>query len=78
MWWDRDYVTFDTTTYEILTAGNAENSKSINFSGNIMYRPMPLASIMIWGYSWNSTISDKARLILMEIPGVWGLVADSH
>jgi len=70
MWWDRDYVTFidterpsgpDTTTYEILTAGNAENSKSINFSGNIMYRPMPLASIMIWGYSWNSTISDEGE-----------------
>ena len=61
MWWDRDYVTFDTTTYEILTAGNAENSKSMNFSGNIMYRPMPLASIMIWGYSWNSTISDKGE-----------------
>ena len=61
MWWDRDYVTFDTTTYEILTAGNAENSKSINFSGNIMYRPMPLASIMVWGYSWNSTISDQGE-----------------
>ena len=70
MWWDRDYETFidterpsgpDTTTYEILTAGNAENSKSINFSGNIMYRPMPLASIMIWGYSWNSTISDEGE-----------------
>ena len=70
MWWDRDYMTFidterpsgpDTTTYEILTAGNAENSKSINFSGNIMYRPMPLASIMIWGYSWNSTISDEGE-----------------
>ena len=70
MWWDRDYETFidtkrptgpDTTTYEILTAGNAENSKSINFNGNIMYRPMPLASIMIWGYSWNSTISDEGE-----------------
>ena len=61
MWWDRDYVTFDTTTYEILTAGNAESSKSMNFSGNIMYRPMPLASVMIWGYSWNSTISDKGE-----------------
>ena len=61
MWWDRDYVTFDTTSYEILTAGNAENSKSTNFSGNIMYRPMPLASIMIWGYGWNSTISDAGE-----------------
>jgi len=70
MWWDRDYMTFidtkrptgpDTTTYEILTAGNAENSESMNFSGNIMYRPMPLASLMIWGYGWNSKISDKSE-----------------
>ena len=61
MWWDRDTLSFDTTTYEILTAGNAENSESMNFSGNIMYRPMPLASIMIWGYGWNSTISDKGE-----------------
>ena len=61
MWWDRDYVTFDSTMYEILTAGNAESSESMNFSGNIMYRPMPLASLMIWGYSWNSKISDKGE-----------------
>ena len=66
MWWDRETMLLkdsgpDTTTYEILTAGNAENSKSINFNGNIMYRPMPLASIMIWGYSWNSTISDEGE-----------------
>ena len=61
MWWDRDYVTFDSTTYEILTAGNAENSRSLNFSGNIMYRPMPLASIMVWGYGWASEISDEGE-----------------
>ena len=59
MWWDRDTLSFGTETYEILTAGNAENSESMNFSGNIMYRPMYLASVMIWGYGWNSTISDK-------------------
>ena len=63
MWWDRENVTFidsaklngpDTTTYEIMTAGNADKSVSQNFSGNIMYRPMPLASIMVWGWGWNS------------------------
>ena len=54
MWWDRDYITFDSTTYEIMSAGNADNSESQNFSGNIMYRPMPLASIMMWGWGWNS------------------------
>jgi len=61
MWWDRDTLSFDTTTYEVLTSGNAENSESMNFSGNIMYRPMPLASLMIWGYGWNSTISDSDK-----------------
>ncbi|MBA65302.1 MAG: hypothetical protein CMG55_05830 [Candidatus Marinimicrobia bacterium] len=68
MWWDRENVTFinsaklnepdttiyDTTIYEIMTAGNADKSVSQNFSGNIMYRPMPLASIMVWGWGWNS------------------------
>jgi len=61
MWWDRDTLSFADTTYEVLTSGNAENSKSMNFSGNIMYRPMPLASLMIWGYGWNSKISDQGE-----------------
>ena len=54
MWWDREYITYDSTTYEIMGAGNAENSISQNFNGNIMYRPFPLASIMMWGWGWNS------------------------
>ena len=54
MWWDREYVTYDSATYEIMSAGNAENSISQNFNGNIMYRPFPLASIMMWGWGWNS------------------------
>ena len=54
MWWDREYVTYDSATYEIMSAGNAENSISQNFNGNIIYRPFPLASIMMWGWGWNS------------------------
>ena len=54
MWWDREYITYDSTTYEIMSAGNAENSISQNFNGNIMYRPFPLASVMMWGWGWNS------------------------
>ena len=54
MWWDREYVTYDSATYEIMSAGNAENSISQNFNGNIMYRPFHLASIMMWGWGWNS------------------------
>ena len=59
MWWDRDYIDFEGKTYEIMTAGNAEKSESINYSGNLMFRPMPLASLMIWGYGWNSKMSDQ-------------------
>jgi len=54
MWWDREYITYESVTYEIMSAGNAENSISRNFNGNIMYRPFPLASIMMWGWGWNS------------------------
>ena len=54
MYWDRQYITFDTTSYEVMSAGNADNSVSQNFSANIMYRPMPLASIMVWGWGWNA------------------------
>ncbi len=67
MWWDRDYISFTDTTkdttiwYENMTAGNAQNSTSINFSGNVMYRPMPLASMMFWGWGWNSKMSDKGE-----------------
>lgn len=54
MYWDRKYITFDTTSYEVMSAGNADNSVSQNFSANIMYRPIPIASIMIWGWGWNA------------------------
>ena len=54
MYWDRKYVNFDTTSYEVMSAGNADNSISQNFNVNVMYRPMPLASIMVWGWGWNA------------------------
>lgn len=54
MYWDRKYIVFDTTSYEVMSAGNADNSVSQNFNVNIMYRPMSLASIMVWGWGWNS------------------------
>jgi hypothetical protein len=54
MYWDREYITFDTTSYEVMSAGNADNSVSQNFSANIMYRPIPITSIMIWGWGWNA------------------------
>jgi len=54
MWWDRDYVEYDSTSYEVLTSDNSENSE--NFSGNmtVLYRPMQSMSIMLSGWAWNT------------------------
>jgi hypothetical protein len=61
MWWDRDYMTFNSKSYEIITVSNAENSESINFSTNIIYRLSSITSIAFWGYGWNSKIYDKGE-----------------
>ena len=61
MWWDRDYITYNFKDYEIITVENANNSKSINFSANIIYRLSSTASITSWGYGWSSKISDKGE-----------------
>ena len=61
IWWDRDYITYNFKDYEIITVENANNSKSINFSANIIYRLSSTASITSWGYGWSSKISDKGE-----------------
>ena len=52
-WWDRDEIIYSNQTYELLTSGNAENSK--DFGGNIIinYRPMPLVGIMFTTWWWS-------------------------
>jgi len=54
MWWDRDYVEFDSTSYEILTSDNSENSENVSGNMTVIYRPMPLMSIMLSGWAWDS------------------------
>ena len=54
MWWDRDMVEFQGDVYEILTADNSENSESFGSSLVIVYRPMPLVSLMLSRWSWNN------------------------
>ena len=54
MWWDRDMVEFQGDVYEILTADNSENSESIGSSLVIVYRPIPLVSLMLSRWSWNN------------------------
>ncbi|MFL3013586.1 MAG: outer membrane beta-barrel protein, partial [Candidatus Neomarinimicrobiota bacterium] len=54
MWWDRDMVEFQGDVYEILTADNSENSESFGSSLVIVYRPMPLISLMLSRWSWNN------------------------
>jgi len=54
MWWDRDVVEFNGTTYEVLTADNSENSKSLGGNLTLFYRPFPMTSIMVSGWAWNT------------------------
>lgn len=54
MWWDRDYIEFDSTSYEILTADNSNNSINIGGDLTLLYRPMPLINLMISGWMWNA------------------------
>ena len=61
MWWDRDYLTYNSKDYEIITVANADKAQSINFSANIVYRPLQNTNIAFWGYGWNSRLSDKGE-----------------
>ena len=61
MWWDRDYMTYNSKTYELITSGNANKAQSLNFNGNIMYRLNSMTNISLWGYGWNSKLSDKVE-----------------
>jgi hypothetical protein len=54
MWWDTDWVEFQGEDYQILTADNSENSESFGSSLVIVYRPMPLVSLMLSRWSWNN------------------------
>lgn len=54
MWWDRDYVEYDSTSYEVLTSDNSENSENISGNMTVFYRPISLISIMLSGWAWNS------------------------
>ena len=56
MWWDRDMVEFQGDVYEILTADNSENSESIGSSLVIVYRPIPLVSLMLSEFSELSAV----------------------
>ena len=53
-WWDRDEITYNGETYEILTSGNAEKAENLGGSVVINYRPMPLISFMITNWWWRS------------------------
>ena len=61
MWWHRDYWTYNSKTYELITTGNADKAQSINFNSNIIYRIHSNANISIWGYGWNSKLSDSGE-----------------
>ena len=53
-WWDRDEISYNGETYEVLTSGNAEKAENLGGSVIINYRPMPLLSFMITNWWWSS------------------------
>ena len=72
MWWDRDYVVHDSTSYEILTADNSENSESLGGSVILNYRPMPLINLMLSNWWWkNRTYGNGESDLNGSSAGYW-------
>ncbi len=53
-WWDRDYIVFQDTTYEVMSSDNAGQSERHGVEFFVNYRPIPLIMFMISLNSWNS------------------------
>ncbi len=58
MWWDRDFITLDSSDYEIITADNADKAQSFNLSTNVTYRPTSIFNLAAWVYGWRTKLSD--------------------
>ena len=53
-WWDRDYIVFQDTTYEVMSSDNAGESERHGVEFFVNYRPMPMVMFMMSLNSWNS------------------------
>ena len=60
-WWDRDYVVFQDTTYEVMGSDNAGQSERNGIELFVNYRPMPLIMFMMSLNTWNSRTYDSGE-----------------
>ena len=60
-WWDRDYIVFQDTTYEVMGSDNAGQSERNGIEFFINYRPMPLIMFMMSLNTWNSRTYDSGE-----------------
>ena len=60
-WWDRDYIVFQDTTYEVMGSDNAGKSERNGIEFFINYRPMPLIMFMMSVNTWNSRTYDSGE-----------------
>jgi len=60
-WWDRDYIVFQDTTYEVMGSDNAGQSERNGIEFFVNYRPMPLIMFMMSLNTWNSRTYDSGE-----------------
>ena len=60
-WWDRDYIVFQDTTYEVMGSDNAGKSERNGIEFFVNYRPMPLIMFMMSLNTWNSRTYDSGE-----------------
>ena len=60
-WWDRDYIVYQDTTYEVMGSDNAGKSERNGIEFFVNYRPMPFIMFMMSLNTWNSRTYDSGE-----------------
>ena len=60
-WWDRDYIVYQDTTYEVMGSDNAGQSERNGIEFFVNYRPMPIIMFMMSLNTWNSRTYDSGE-----------------
>ena len=60
-WWDRDYIVYQDTTYEVMGSDNAGQSERNGIEFFVNYRPIPLIMFMMSLNTWNSRTYDSGE-----------------
>ncbi|MDG2266440.1 MAG: outer membrane beta-barrel family protein [Candidatus Marinimicrobia bacterium] len=60
-WWDRDYIVYQDTTYEVMGSDNGGQSERNGIEFFVNYRPMPMIMFMMSLNTWNSRTYDSGE-----------------